>query len=98
MISVRNPCHGSATETFALGGAPKRRCLAEADHSFDGFLPSERILGEHVTKHIGICRFARHVDNVTQPRAIILFQLEVSSKYSHKPSPQRGKGGILDAR
>ena len=32
MISVRNPCHGSSTETFAFGGAPERGFLAEADH------------------------------------------------------------------
>ena len=88
MISVSNSCHGSPTETFAFGGAPERGFLAEADNFFDGFLVSERILGEHVTKHIDICRFARHVDNMTKPRTIILFQLEVSSKYLHKPSPQ----------
>ena len=98
MISVRNPCHGSLPETFAFGGAPERGFLAEANHFLNGFLAPERILGEHVTKHIDICRFALHVDNVTKPRAIMLFQLEVSSKCSHKPSPQGGKGGILDAR
>jgi hypothetical protein len=58
MISVMHPCHGPPPETFALGGAPERGFLAEADHFFNGFLTPERILGENVTKHIDICRFA----------------------------------------
>ena len=58
MISVSNPCHGSPTETFAFGGAPERGLLAEADNFFDGFRASQRILGEHVTEHVDICRFA----------------------------------------
>ena len=57
MISVRNPCHGSLPETFAFGGAPERGFLAEADHFFNGFLAPQGILGEHVAKHIDICRF-----------------------------------------
>ena len=57
MISVRNPCHGSPTETFAFGGAPERGFLAEADNFFNGFLAPQGILGEHVAKHIDICRF-----------------------------------------
>jgi hypothetical protein len=54
MISVRNPCHGPPPETFAFGGAPERGFLAEADHFFNGFLTPERIISEHVTKHIDI--------------------------------------------
>ena len=57
MISVRNPCHGSLPETFAFGGAPERGFLAEADNFFNGFLAPQGILGEHVAKHIDICRF-----------------------------------------
>ena len=91
IISVSNPYHGSPTETCASAGNPDRGLLAEADNFFDGFLASERILGEHVTKQIGICRFARHVNNVTKLRTTVLFQLEVWSKHSHKPSPREGE-------
>ena len=68
---------------------------------FNGFLAPERILGEQVAKHIDISRFAWHVDDVTKLRTIIRFQLDVSSRYSHNPSPHGGKGELLmqdDAR